>query len=204
MEVQREGRDYSFVVFPSSVEQVSAIMRRVVSECKVPVTPQGGNTGLVGGSVPLSAQELILNFSKMNKVSCLPWRMLYCIDDMGWYSFSRALCCWNLCIHCTQCCSNKNRHRCILHFCSGSWRGCGVRCRELWIWLHPTGTGVSRQPLRAMLVCFLQTFHVLSSSEIFKFKIIPVSGSSLGPVEIFYWICWTHCVHCRYSFGSCC
>ena len=39
------------VVRPADAEEVSAVVRACV-EARVPVLPQGGNTGLVGGSVP--------------------------------------------------------------------------------------------------------------------------------------------------------
>ncbi|EDQ89466.1 uncharacterized protein MONBRDRAFT_25135 [Monosiga brevicollis MX1] len=54
------------VLRPRSTEEVSAIMR-YCHERKLAVTPQGGNTGLVGGSVPLH-DELILSTSLMNQV----------------------------------------------------------------------------------------------------------------------------------------
>lgn len=34
---------------------------------RLPVVPQGGNTGLVGGSVPV-AEEVVLSTAAMNKV----------------------------------------------------------------------------------------------------------------------------------------
>jgi FAD/FMN-containing dehydrogenase len=56
------------VVRPSSVEQVS----RVVALCAgagVPVVPQGGNTGLCGGSIPDgSGRQVVLSLSRMNRV----------------------------------------------------------------------------------------------------------------------------------------
>jgi hypothetical protein len=54
------------VLRPQTTEQVSKIMRRC-HERRIGVVPQGGNTGLVGGSVPLK-DELILNLSNMSKV----------------------------------------------------------------------------------------------------------------------------------------
>jgi FAD/FMN-containing dehydrogenase len=46
------------VVRPASTDEVAAVLR-VVGEHGVPVVPQGGNTGLVGGGVP-SGGELVL------------------------------------------------------------------------------------------------------------------------------------------------
>ena len=55
----------SCVVSPSSTEEVSSI----ISHCarrKIAVVPQSGNTGLVGGSIPIH-DELILSTRKLNK-----------------------------------------------------------------------------------------------------------------------------------------
>jgi len=54
------------VLRPQTTEQVSKIMRHC-HERRIGVVPQGGNTGLVGGSVPLK-DELILSLSNMSKV----------------------------------------------------------------------------------------------------------------------------------------
>jgi FAD/FMN-containing dehydrogenase len=54
------------VLRPQTTEQVSKIMRRCY-ERRIGVVPQGGNTGLVGGGVPLK-DELILCLSNMSKV----------------------------------------------------------------------------------------------------------------------------------------
>src|SRR5690349_19486512 len=56
------------VVRPGSTDEVS----RVVALCAhegVAVVPQGGNTGLVGGSVPTGARrEIVVSLSRMNRV----------------------------------------------------------------------------------------------------------------------------------------
>jgi FAD/FMN-containing dehydrogenase len=57
----------SVVLCPSSTAQVSQIL----SYCNthlIPVVPQGGNTGLVGGSIAFHQNELVLSLSKMNKI----------------------------------------------------------------------------------------------------------------------------------------
>lgn len=54
------------VVRPKSTEEVSQIMR-LCNENNIAVVPQGGNTGLVGGSVPVH-DEVVLNLGAMNKV----------------------------------------------------------------------------------------------------------------------------------------
>ncbi|MFD2237236.1 FAD-binding oxidoreductase [Aureimonas populi] len=68
----REERDLyeghaGLVLRPGSVEEVSAILR-LASETRTPVVPQGGNTGLVGGQVPLSAGEVVVSLSRMNRI----------------------------------------------------------------------------------------------------------------------------------------
>jgi FAD/FMN-containing dehydrogenase len=54
------------VLKPESTEQVSKIMK-YCNDNLLAVNPQGGNTGLVGGSVPVF-DEIILNLSRMNKI----------------------------------------------------------------------------------------------------------------------------------------
>lgn len=51
---------------PQTTQQVS----RILAHCNrrhLAVVPQGGNTGLVGGSVPL-ADEIVLTTSAMNQI----------------------------------------------------------------------------------------------------------------------------------------
>lgn len=54
------------IVQPTCVEEVSSVLA-YCNERSIGVVPQGGNTGLVGGSVPVS-DELVLNLSLMNKI----------------------------------------------------------------------------------------------------------------------------------------
>lgn len=51
---RRFGGPALAVVRPGSTDEVSAVLR-ICSELGVPVLPQGGNTGLVGGSVPAAS-----------------------------------------------------------------------------------------------------------------------------------------------------
>jgi FAD/FMN-containing dehydrogenase len=56
------------VARPASTEEVAAVMR-LCHEHRVAVVPQGGNTGLVGGSTPDdSGQQLVLSLSRMKRV----------------------------------------------------------------------------------------------------------------------------------------
>src|SRR6266702_1720314 len=54
------------VLRPHTTEQVSKILKWC-HERRIGVVPQGGNTGLVGGSVPIE-DELILSLGNMSKV----------------------------------------------------------------------------------------------------------------------------------------
>ncbi|KAK9386325.1 hypothetical protein V1515DRAFT_605164 [Lipomyces mesembrius] len=54
------------VLKPRSTEEVSLIMKRCHAR-KLAVVPQGGNTGLVGGSVPVF-DEIVISMSLMNKI----------------------------------------------------------------------------------------------------------------------------------------
>lgn len=49
---------------PSSTSKVSEILR-ICTEGRVPVVPQGGNTGLVGGQIPLGG-EILLSLERLN------------------------------------------------------------------------------------------------------------------------------------------
>jgi len=55
------------VAQPRSVAQLQALARWA-NENRVPLIPQGGNTGLVGGQVPLYGTEVIVSLTKLDKV----------------------------------------------------------------------------------------------------------------------------------------
>ncbi|PGH15609.1 hypothetical protein AJ80_05473 [Polytolypa hystricis UAMH7299] len=55
-----------FVLKPGSTQEVSAVLR-YCNEQKLAVVPQGGNTGLVGGGVPVF-DEIVVNMSRMNTI----------------------------------------------------------------------------------------------------------------------------------------
>lgn len=57
----------AFILQPSTVSQVSQIMR-LAYQYKIPVVPQGGNTGLVGGGQPNSEHAIILSLSRLKNV----------------------------------------------------------------------------------------------------------------------------------------
>lgn len=54
------------VLRPKTTEQVSQILK-YCNENLLAVVPQGGNTGLVGGSVPVF-DEIIISTSLINKI----------------------------------------------------------------------------------------------------------------------------------------
>jgi len=54
------------VLRPSSVSEVAAILR-LATETAIPIVPQGGNTGLVGGQVPHSG-EILLSLNRLDRV----------------------------------------------------------------------------------------------------------------------------------------
>jgi FAD/FMN-containing dehydrogenase len=56
------------VVFPSNTRQVSEVMKLCATN-RIAIVPQGGNTSLCGGSVPLQqGKQIVLNLSRMNRI----------------------------------------------------------------------------------------------------------------------------------------
>ena len=64
------------VLKPGNVEEVSAIAEYCQVE-RIGIVPQGGNTGLVGGSTPVQ-DEIIMSLSKLNKVESFHDGVLTC------------------------------------------------------------------------------------------------------------------------------
>lgn len=60
-----EGRS-PLLLKPRNTEQVSRILA-VCHETATPIVPQGGNTGLVGGQIPLQG-EILLSLARLNRV----------------------------------------------------------------------------------------------------------------------------------------
>jgi FAD/FMN-containing dehydrogenase len=60
------------VVFPSDTQQVSEVVK-LCAVNKISIVPQGGNTSLCGGSVPLAGKipQIVINLSRMNRVRAL-------------------------------------------------------------------------------------------------------------------------------------
>lgn len=57
------------VVFPSSTEETSAIMREL-ARAKVPFTPRGAGTGLSGGALAMNS-GVVIELARMRKILCI-------------------------------------------------------------------------------------------------------------------------------------
>lgn len=56
------------VVKPATTAEVAEVVR-LCADAGVPIVPQGGNTGLVGGNIPFEhGREIVLNTSRMNTI----------------------------------------------------------------------------------------------------------------------------------------
>ena len=57
------------VVFPSSTQQVSEVVKLCAAN-SISIVPQGGNTSLCGGAVPVAGpiKQVIINLSRMNRI----------------------------------------------------------------------------------------------------------------------------------------
>jgi FAD/FMN-containing dehydrogenase len=59
------------VVRPASTEEIADVVR-IAADARLPIVPQGGNTGLVGGSVPPSGgRGIVLSLARMNRIRAL-------------------------------------------------------------------------------------------------------------------------------------
>ena len=54
------------LVRPASTAEVAAVVK-ACAEARAPITPQGGNTGLVGGQIPIGP-EIVLSLKRLNRV----------------------------------------------------------------------------------------------------------------------------------------
>jgi glycolate oxidase len=69
------------VLFPTSADQISAIMKIANSE-KIPVTPRGGGTNVSGGSVPIQG-GIVLCTTRMNHILRIDKENLSCTVEPG-------------------------------------------------------------------------------------------------------------------------
>ena len=59
------------VVRPASTAEVAAVVR-ICAEARLPIVPQGGNTGLVGGGVPpQDGHNIVLALGRMNRIRAI-------------------------------------------------------------------------------------------------------------------------------------
>jgi FAD/FMN-containing dehydrogenase len=59
------------VVRPASIAEVAAVVG-ICAEAKLPIVPQGGNTGLVGGGVPPEdGHNIVLALGRMNHIRAI-------------------------------------------------------------------------------------------------------------------------------------
>ncbi|QRM33061.1 FAD-binding oxidoreductase [Microvirga sp. VF16] len=59
------------VIRPGTTEEAAAVVRACAA-ANVGVVPQGGNTGLVGGAIPISdGEEIIISLERMNRIRAL-------------------------------------------------------------------------------------------------------------------------------------
>jgi FAD/FMN-containing dehydrogenase len=66
---------------PESTAEVSAILS-LCNETRTPVVPQGGNTGLVGGQIPLGG-EILLHLGRLNRIRRIDARAMSTIAEAG-------------------------------------------------------------------------------------------------------------------------
>ena len=57
----------SLVALPKTTQEVAGIVR-ICNQAEIPMVPQGGNTSLVGGSVPGPEGAVVINLSRMNTI----------------------------------------------------------------------------------------------------------------------------------------
>eukprot|EP00613_Pedinella_sp_CCMP2098_P074086 CAMPEP_0171930114 /NCGR_PEP_ID=MMETSP0993-20121228/28255_1 /TAXON_ID=483369 /ORGANISM="non described non described, Strain CCMP2098" /LENGTH=312 /DNA_ID=CAMNT_0012569815 /DNA_START=1 /DNA_END=936 /DNA_ORIENTATION=+ len=63
----KEGQGAQLLLRPGSEAEVAAIVSYAY-EHGLPLVPQGGNTGLVGGSTPTGPGEFVLSLARLNKI----------------------------------------------------------------------------------------------------------------------------------------
>ncbi len=84
-DARTDGVIPDLVVFPSSAEEVSGILK-LANRYLFPVIPRGQGTGLTGGSIPLSG-GVVLVFSKMNHILEIDTENLIAVVEPGVINF---------------------------------------------------------------------------------------------------------------------
>ena len=57
----------AMVVRPKTTDEVAGVLA-IADRQRIPVVPQGGNTGLVGGQIPFAGNEIVLALGRMNRI----------------------------------------------------------------------------------------------------------------------------------------
>jgi FAD/FMN-containing dehydrogenase len=73
--------DTPLLLKPHTTAEVSAILS-LCYETRTPIVPQGANTGLVGGQIPL-AGEILLRLGRMNRIRSIDARAMSAIAEAG-------------------------------------------------------------------------------------------------------------------------
>ncbi len=84
-DARTEGTAPEVVVFPSSADEVSRILK-MANAYGFPVVPRGSGTGLTGGSVPV-AGGVVLSFSRMNRILEIDPKNLIAVVEPGVVTF---------------------------------------------------------------------------------------------------------------------
>ncbi|MBA4391292.1 MAG: glycolate oxidase subunit GlcD [Syntrophus sp. (in: bacteria)] len=84
-DARTDGVIPDLVVFPSSAEDVSGILK-LANRYLFPVIPRGQGTGLTGGSIPLSG-GVVLVFSRMNRILEIDTENLIAVVEPGVINF---------------------------------------------------------------------------------------------------------------------
>jgi FAD/FMN-containing dehydrogenase len=66
---------------PETTAEVSAVLS-ICNETRTPIVPQGGNTGLVGGQIPLGG-EILLSLTRMDHIRCIDAGDMSAIAEAG-------------------------------------------------------------------------------------------------------------------------
>src|SRR5208283_954919 len=80
-----EGTIPELIVFPSSAEDVSAILK-LANKHLFPVVPRGQGTGLTGGSVPARG-GVVLSLTRMNRILEIDAQNLIAVVEPGVITF---------------------------------------------------------------------------------------------------------------------
>ncbi|KUL92280.1 hypothetical protein ZTR_02347 [Talaromyces verruculosus] len=79
--MRKYGGQTRLVLKPQTTEEVSKVLK-YCNENKLAVVPQGGNTGLVGGSVPVF-DEIVISTARMNKIRSFDEESGVLVADAG-------------------------------------------------------------------------------------------------------------------------